>query len=166
MTAEFPPGLLLIVGAILVPFIKGNLRSVYMLVLPLLGILQLMALEPGTFGTMSAYGVELTHVRIDKLSLLFGYILYLSGLRHLVRMAQRRPSGTDFRPCPCRRSHWRCLRRRLDYLVLLLGSDGDFIRRHNLGWKNKPVSRCRISISDHPNIIGHTAVDGCGYAFQ
>ena len=76
MTAEFPPGLLLIVGAILVPFIKGNLRSVYMLVLPLLGILQLMALEPGTFGTMSTYGVELTHVRIDKLSLLFGYIFY------------------------------------------------------------------------------------------
>ena len=79
MTAEFPPGLLLIVGAILVPFIKGNLRSVYMLVLPLLGILQLMALEPGTFGTMSTYGVELTHVRIDKLSLLFGYIFYISA---------------------------------------------------------------------------------------
>ena len=79
MTAEFPPGLLLIVGAILVPFIKGNLRSVYMLVLPLLGILQLMALEPGTFGTMSTYGVEQTHVRIDKLSLLFGYIFYISA---------------------------------------------------------------------------------------
>ena len=31
MIAEFPPGLLLIIGAIAVPFIKGNLRSAYML---------------------------------------------------------------------------------------------------------------------------------------
>ena len=51
MTAEFPPGLLLIVGAILVPLLKGNLRSAYTLLLPLLGIWQLMMLEPGTFGT-------------------------------------------------------------------------------------------------------------------
>ena len=38
-----------------------------------------MASEPCTFGTMSTYGVELTHVRIDKLSLLFGYIFYISA---------------------------------------------------------------------------------------
>jgi multicomponent Na+:H+ antiporter subunit D len=79
MTAEFPPGLLLIGGAVLVPFIKGNLRSVYMLVLPLLGIWQLTALELGTFGAMSVYGFEQTHVRIDKLSLIFGYIFYLAA---------------------------------------------------------------------------------------
>ncbi len=79
MTAEFPPGLLLIVGALLVPFIKGNLRSVYMLALPLLGIWQLTALEPGVFGVMSIFGFELTHVRIDKLSLLFGYIFYIAA---------------------------------------------------------------------------------------
>ena len=79
MTAEFPPGLLLIVGAILVPFIKGNLRSVYMLALPLLGIWQLTALEPGAFGAMSSFGFEQTHVRIDKLSLIFGYIFYISA---------------------------------------------------------------------------------------
>lgn len=79
MTAEFPPGLLLIVGAILVPFIRGNLRSVYMLALPLLGIWQLTALEPGAFGAMSNFGFEQTHVRIDKLSLIFGYIFYISA---------------------------------------------------------------------------------------
>ena len=79
MTAEFPPGLLLIVGAILVPFIKGHLRSVYMLALPLLGIWQLTALEPGAFGAMSSFGFEQTHVRIDKLSLIFGYIFYISA---------------------------------------------------------------------------------------
>jgi multicomponent Na+:H+ antiporter subunit D len=79
MTAEFPPGLLLIGGAILVPFIKGNLRSIYMLVLPILGIWQLTALDLGTFGATSALGFEQTHVRIDKLSLLFGYIFYIAA---------------------------------------------------------------------------------------
>jgi len=56
MIAEFPPGLLLIVGAILLPFIKGNLRSAYMLLLPLIGIWQLMLLEPGTFGILNHPG--------------------------------------------------------------------------------------------------------------
>jgi len=79
MIAEFPPGLLLIVGAILLPFIKGNLRSAYMLLLPLIGIWQLMLLEPGTFGIMSPLGFEQTHVRVDKLSLIFGYIFYISA---------------------------------------------------------------------------------------
>ncbi|MBC8268167.1 MAG: Na(+)/H(+) antiporter subunit D [Rhodospirillaceae bacterium] len=79
MIVEFPPGLLMIIGAILVPFIKGNLRPIYMLALPLVGIWQLTGLEHGTFGTMSAFGFEQTHVRIDKLSLLFGYIFYLSA---------------------------------------------------------------------------------------
>ena len=79
MTAEFPPGLLLIVGAVFVPFLKGNLRSAYMLALPLLGILQLTMLETGTFGAVSLLGFELTHVRVDKLSLVFGYIFYISA---------------------------------------------------------------------------------------
>ena len=80
MIAEFPPGLLLIGGAVLVPFLRGNLRSAYTLLLPLLGILQLTALEPGSFGSMATFGFEQTHVRIDKLSLLFGYIFYIAAV--------------------------------------------------------------------------------------
>jgi len=79
MIAELPPGLLLIIGALLVPFLKGTVRSSYMLALPLLGIWQLTGLEAGTFGTMTTFGYEQTHVRVDKLSLLFGYIFYISA---------------------------------------------------------------------------------------
>ena len=74
MTAEIPPGLLLILGAIPAPFIAGKARSIYMLMLPVLGILQLTVLDPGTFGVMSTLGYEQIHARVDKLSLLFGYI--------------------------------------------------------------------------------------------
>jgi multicomponent Na+:H+ antiporter subunit D len=79
MIAEFPPGLLLIVGAIFVPFVRGHLRSAYMLALPLLGLWQLVLLDPGSFGAMSVFGFELTHVRVDKLSLIFGYIFYIAA---------------------------------------------------------------------------------------
>ena len=79
MIAEFPPGLLLILGAIPAPFLKGRVRSIYMLALPLLGILQLTMLEPGTFGAVSAFGFELIHVRVDKLSLVFGYVFYIAA---------------------------------------------------------------------------------------
>jgi len=78
MIVDFPPGLLLIIGALLVPFIKGQMRQVYMLALPILGIFQLMFLDAGTFGTISLFGYELTHVRVDKLSLVFGYIFYVA----------------------------------------------------------------------------------------
>ena len=41
VASNIPPGLILIVGALLFPFIRGNMRSAYMLLLPLLGIWQL-----------------------------------------------------------------------------------------------------------------------------
>ncbi|MDP6690347.1 MAG: Na(+)/H(+) antiporter subunit D [Alphaproteobacteria bacterium] len=84
MIAEFPPGLLLIGGAVLVPFLRGNLRSAYTLILPLLGILQLLMLEPGSFGAMASFGFEQTHVRVDKLSLLFGYIFYIAAVMGVI----------------------------------------------------------------------------------
>ena len=79
MIAEFPPGLLLILGAVLVPFLKGHLRSGYMVFLPLLGLLQLMSLEYGSYGVMTFVGFEQTHVRVDKLSSIFGYIFYIAA---------------------------------------------------------------------------------------
>jgi len=79
MMTEFPPGLILILGAILTPFIKGNLRSAYMLLLPVLGIWQLTMLDAGAFGTITMFGYELNHVRVDKLSLIFGYIFYTAA---------------------------------------------------------------------------------------
>ncbi len=79
MIVEFPPGLLMICGAVLVPVLKGHVRSAYSLLLPLLGILQITLLEPGTFGVMSIYGFEQTHVRVDKLSVIFGYVFYIAA---------------------------------------------------------------------------------------
>ena len=79
VASHIPPGLILIVGALLIPIIQGNMRSTYMLLLPLLGIWQLTQMDAGTFGTITMFGLEMTHVRIDKLSLIFGYIFYIAA---------------------------------------------------------------------------------------
>ena len=46
MIASIPPGLIMIVGAVLVPFLPSRVRGAYMLALPLIGIWQLFSLDP------------------------------------------------------------------------------------------------------------------------
>lgn len=73
------PGLVLILGALLVPLLPGRLRGAWMLALPLAGFAQLLALEPGSHLHWSLFGLELAPIRVDRLSLAFGYIFYIAA---------------------------------------------------------------------------------------
>ena len=80
MTIEhLSPGLILIVGAVLVPVLRGHLRSAYMLLLPVLCGWQMLNLEMGEFGTFTAFDYSLVMLRVDKLSLVFGYIFTIAA---------------------------------------------------------------------------------------
>lgn len=79
MIGELPPGLILIAGALIVPIFRGWLRSAYLLALPLVGLGGLTVLDPGSFGTLVVFDYALTPVRIDKLSLAFGYIFHIAA---------------------------------------------------------------------------------------
>ena len=74
-----PPGLLLITGALLVPFLAGKWRKSYMTVLPLAGLWALVGADAGTFYTFSFFTYEIVPVRIDGLSLVFGYIFHIAA---------------------------------------------------------------------------------------
>jgi multicomponent Na+:H+ antiporter subunit D len=76
---DFPPGLILILGALLVPLLRGQLRNAYMLALPLVGIWGLMQIAPGAHFQFELFGQTLTPVRIDSLSLVFGYIFHIAA---------------------------------------------------------------------------------------
>ena len=76
---EVPPGLVLIVGGILVPIFRGTFRKVYMLVLPIAGFWGLTQFTGGTHYTTELFGLTLHPVRIDALSLVFGYIFYIAA---------------------------------------------------------------------------------------
>jgi multicomponent Na+:H+ antiporter subunit D len=79
MIGEVSPGLILILGALLVPLLKGVVRSTYMLTLPVLAFAQLVALPYGDLGQFSVLGLPLVTLRVDRLSTIFGYIFLIAS---------------------------------------------------------------------------------------
>jgi len=81
MIAELSPALVLILGALAIPLLpQGLVRNAYMLLLPILGGIQVFGLEPGLFGRVGLFGMELVTLRVDSLSVLFGIIFNLAAL--------------------------------------------------------------------------------------
>ena len=77
--SSLPPAVILIVGALLVPIFTGRMRTVYMLMLPVLSLYSLLQVGHGAYWTYEAFGHELTLFRVDKLSLVFGYVFHLAA---------------------------------------------------------------------------------------
>ena len=79
MTSSLHPALLLVVGALLIPLVRGRLRNAVVMLLPVLGFVNLLGFEAGDSMYMSIAGYELYLARVDKLSLLFGYLFHLAA---------------------------------------------------------------------------------------
>tara|TARA_R110002167_G_scaffold4648_4_gene21949 strand:+ start:30923 stop:32617 length:1695 start_codon:yes stop_codon:yes gene_type:complete len=77
---ELSPAWPLFIGALLAALTSGRLRALVMLVAPVLGALWLYQLQPGLIGETELLGYQLKPVRIDRLSLLFGYVFHLAAL--------------------------------------------------------------------------------------
>jgi multicomponent Na+:H+ antiporter subunit D len=73
MIADISPGLILIVGALLVLLLRGHLRSVWIVALPLLALLHLASLPSSEAGQIELMGLTLTSLRVDGLSRVFGF---------------------------------------------------------------------------------------------
>jgi multicomponent Na+:H+ antiporter subunit D len=79
MIEALPPGLILILGALLIPLVHKRLQPVMAVMLPVLGFVQVLMLEPGVSHQLRLFDYELTVVRVDRLSLVFGYIFHLAA---------------------------------------------------------------------------------------
>ncbi len=84
MIADLSPGLILVAGALLVPLLRGHLRSAYMLALPVLALAQLLAVPYGEFGHLQVLGFDLVTVRADRLSFVFGLIFLIAAFLGIV----------------------------------------------------------------------------------
>ena len=69
-----PPALIFIVGALIVPFLKGKLKSGFMLLLPVLVFAILLKMPEGKYWTVGIMDYTLILGRVDRLSMVFGYI--------------------------------------------------------------------------------------------
>jgi len=77
MIDPIPPFILFMAGALLVPFLKGHWKSGLLLLIPVLGFINLVQLEEGTYWVVPFLDYHLIFGRVDRLSLLFGYIFHI-----------------------------------------------------------------------------------------
>ena len=74
------PATMLVVGALLAAVLKGRASSIAMVAAPLLGLSFVIGLEPGSFSTVSLFGLEIKSVAVDKQAKLFGYLFHVAAL--------------------------------------------------------------------------------------
>src|SRR3972149_4176953 len=63
-----------------VPLLRGRLRAAWMLALLVAAFAWLLALPHGEFARFELMGHALTAMRVDRLSLLFGYVFLIATL--------------------------------------------------------------------------------------
>jgi len=80
MMTSVPPFLLFFVAALLLPFVRGHLRLALLVAVPVVGVLNLVGMEQGIYLQTVLLDYELQPYRVDRLSLLFGYLFHLATL--------------------------------------------------------------------------------------
>ncbi|MBN1369637.1 MAG: Na(+)/H(+) antiporter subunit D [Dehalococcoidaceae bacterium] len=74
---SIPPALIFLAGAALLPLCSVRLRPLVFVALPVLTLLMIINLEPGTAAGITFMNLELVVLRVDSLSLAFGYVFCL-----------------------------------------------------------------------------------------
>jgi multicomponent Na+:H+ antiporter subunit D len=74
------PAAILLIGAALLPLIPEKIRKGWLLLIPVLVFGRTLTLTHGTFGEVQFLEWTLTFGRVDKLSLVFGYIMALMAV--------------------------------------------------------------------------------------
>ena len=76
---EFNPGLIMILGGLLLPLIPRAGRRALLLALPLAGLAYTTALAQETLVTSTFFSYTLELLRVDKLALVWGYIFHIAA---------------------------------------------------------------------------------------
>ncbi len=100
------PGLILCLGGLLIPLLKGNVQRALALALPVFSFANLVGwgftgIETGISHQFEVMGYTLVMARVDKLSLIFGYIFHIAALLSVIYSlhvddAKQMASGTIY----------------------------------------------------------------------
>ena len=77
--AELPPFVPFFIGALLAGVTRGRLRAAILLATPVLGGIHLLSIDTGVIWQMQFLDYTLTPYRVDRLSLLFGYLFHIAA---------------------------------------------------------------------------------------
>ncbi len=78
--SELAPGFILLVGPILYLFLRGAALQAAVVLVPLLSFLHLLSIPLGTELGLELFGYDLTPVRVDKLSMVWGTVYHIAAL--------------------------------------------------------------------------------------
>src|SRR3989304_120973 len=78
------PGLLLILGAALIPFLSGRARQTYLVAVPVLAMIDIFLMTPGAHGVVPFLDYQLTLGKVDRLSLVFAYVFSIMAVIGMV----------------------------------------------------------------------------------
>jgi multicomponent Na+:H+ antiporter subunit D len=84
MIADLPPGLILILGALVIPFLRPRLRPYFMILLPVLALIHLLMLPEGNQAQVDMFGHTLIFLRVDSLAFLFGLIFLIAAFLNVI----------------------------------------------------------------------------------
>jgi multicomponent Na+:H+ antiporter subunit D len=73
------PGLIFLLGALLIPALKGRWQKAYMLMLPIVALVDLTFMTGGTYWSFSVSDYVLTFGSVDKLSMVFAYVFVIAS---------------------------------------------------------------------------------------
>ncbi len=75
---ELHPALILIIGGFLVPLVPEAFRRIFIVALPVVGVLHFLSYPLGDYGSVVLFDYTLTIMRLDALSRLFGLVFFLA----------------------------------------------------------------------------------------
>ncbi len=80
MDSWIHPSIFYLLGSLLIPFFKGKARQLFILLIPVLSIVDVALMKDGTYGSYSFLGVNVVFGRVDKLSLVFAWVFVIMAL--------------------------------------------------------------------------------------
>ena len=77
---ELPPFMPFFIGALILLFTRGLLRSAIMIAIPIVSAMHLWMIPEGIHLQFAFLDYQLIPYRVDKLSIMFGYVFHIAAL--------------------------------------------------------------------------------------
>ncbi len=84
LTLDLFTAALLIVGGMLIPLVPHSIRKIYMLALPIVGLLHFLSYPFGSYGEIALFDFTLTIMRVDGLSRIFAVIFFIATALNII----------------------------------------------------------------------------------
>lgn len=84
MINPVPPFLIYLIGALLIPFVRGRAKKCLLLIIPIVAFIDLLYIHTGTYWTLHFIGYELMLGQVDKLSMVFAFVFVIMSFAGLL----------------------------------------------------------------------------------